>query len=40
MEPNTNLICIYDDTNENINEILIDIYAKFVKNTLENDILN
>lgn len=36
MENNNDLICIYDDTKEDINKILLDIYANFVKRELQN----
>lgn len=35
MENDNNLICIYDDTKENINKILLDIYANFVESELQ-----
>ncbi len=40
MENNSDLICIYDDTKENINKVLLDIYAKFVQRELQNTIDN
>lgn len=33
---NTNLICIYDDTKEDIDKLLLDIYANFVERELKN----
>lgn len=39
MENNNDLICIYDDTKEDINKILLDIYAKFLQRELQ-DITN
>ncbi len=36
MDNNNDLICIYDDTKEDINKILLDIYANFVKRELQN----
>ena len=28
------LICIYDDTKEDINKVLLDIYTNFIENEL------
>ena len=36
MKDNNDLICICDDTKENINKILLDIYANFVESELQN----
>lgn len=36
MKNNNDLICIYDDTKEDINKVLLDIYAKFVEKELAN----
>lgn len=36
MENNNDLICMYDDTKENINNVLLDIYANFVEDELQN----
>lgn len=36
MGNSNDLICIYDDTKEDINKILLDIYANFVKRELQN----
>lgn len=36
MDNNNDLICIYDNTKEDINKILLDIYANFVKRELQN----
>ena len=33
---NNNLICIYDETKDNLNNLLIDIFTHFVENELEN----
>lgn len=31
-----NLICIYDDTKDDLNKVLLDIYANFVERELNN----
>lgn len=31
-----NLICIYDDTKDELNKVLLDIYANFVERELNN----
>jgi len=36
MDTENNLICIYDDTKEDITKILLNIYANFVENELIN----
>jgi hypothetical protein len=36
MENGNNLICIYDDTKEDIRKILLDIFANFIEKELEN----
>ena len=33
---NNNLICIYDDTKEDLDKILLDIYAKYIEKEVEN----
>lgn len=33
---NNDLICIYNDTKEDVNELLLDIYANFVERELKN----
>ena len=33
---NNNLICIYDDTKEDLNTLLSDIFAHFIENELRN----
>ena len=34
MKDGDNLICIYDNTKENINEIMLKIYATFIEREL------
>lgn len=36
MKEESNLICIYDDTKEELNQLLIDIYATFIEREIEN----
>ena len=36
MSDEKKIICIYDDTKENLNKILLDIYANFVQRELNN----
>lgn len=36
MGNNNDLICIYDDTKEDINRVLLDIYGNFVERELSN----
>lgn len=33
---NNDLICIYNDTKEDVNKLLLDIYANFVERELKN----
>lgn len=33
---NDNLICIYDETKEDLSKLLLDIFAHFIENELEN----
>jgi len=35
MKDDNNLICIYDDTKENTNKMLLDIYTNFVESELQ-----
>lgn len=33
---NNDLICIYNDTKEDVNKLLLDVYANFVERELKN----
>lgn len=37
MKDGDNLICIYDNTKENINEIMLRIYATFIERELSRE---
>ena len=36
MKEENNLICIYDDTKEDLKQLLLDIYATFIERELDN----
>lgn len=36
MEDQNNVICIYDDTKDELSKIIIKIYEKFLENEMEN----
>ena len=38
MENEDNLICIYDDTKEPLDKVILDIYASFIESELEANV--